>query len=437
MRKQIILVYPKIIFEANYPYSWVPYSVLAIASALPKEQYEVIVFDENRNTPDEFAQLLKSVNSPLCIGFSIMTGGGQINNALSLARRAKKICPQTPRVFGGPHVNVLPEETLHHPLVDYVLVGPGQTSFPVLARALCNECSLSEVPGIVWEQDGDILHGPPNLLSNSTMVPYDFNYINVAQYIQKDLTIADRTINYISTQGCVYKCKFCYETNYQRRYGKLPCEVVISDLNLLKERYDVNGIKFYDADWFIDYNRTSVLIESLNRLHVHWAASIHPRDILRAINKKEPLLEKLAQSGCRRLLMGIESGNDRVLKEIVDKGVTTDEIMLVAREIARHGILGSYTFIVGFPGESPKEQEDTFDFIMNLWSLAPQPETRVHIYTPYPGTQLYDEALRCGFVPPATLQGWSNFDYYRAMMPWTDKSLENKVQDFTRMLAKK
>ena len=134
--------------------------------------------------------------------------------------------------------------------------------------------------------------------------------------------------------------------------------------------------------------------------------------------------------------MGIESGNDRILKDVVDKGVSKDDMFFVAQEISKCGILGSYTFIVGFPGESYEEQEETFDFIKRLWQLTPRPETRVHIYTPYPGTQLYEEAVSLGFVPPKELGGWSDFDYYKALTPWTDKLLEKRVADFTSMIPK-
>lgn len=435
MKHSIILAYPRIQFEANYPCSWVPYSVLAIASAMSKEEFNIIVFDENRRGVSEFESLLRSIENPLCIGFSVMTGGGQIGHALKLAKVAKRILPNTTTVFGGPHVNVLPEETLRHSLVDIVLSGPGQTSFPLLVKALKGEIGFEDVPGLLTCVNETIVRGGSNGLNQSTLVPYDFRFVDANDYIQHDSTISERTINYISTQGCAYKCRFCYETSYKKKYGKLPCENVVSDIENFT-RNSVNGIKFYDADWFIDSKRAEKLTDVLTRLDISWAASIHPKDVLRAIKNGKPLLKKLAESKCKRLLMGVESGNDRVLSEIVNKGATRDEMFQVARAIAEHGILGSYTFIVGFPGESYEEQEDTFEFIKTLWELKPQPETRVHIYTPYPGTPLYEDALSRGFKPPESLAGWSEFDYYKAQTPWTDVALENRVREFTLMIPK-
>jgi radical SAM superfamily enzyme YgiQ (UPF0313 family) len=330
----------------------------------------------------------------------------------------------------------LPEETLRNQYIDAILFGPGQNSFPSFIRALINNAEYQNVPGLIMKNNNELLYGTENYLNNKDLPPYCFDFVDVSQYIQKDATIADRTINYISTQGCAYSCRFCYETNYKRKYYKIATDNVISDIEYFINNYNINGIKFYDADWFIEGKRSKFLIDKLTNLNICWAASIHPNDILVSLKNSRTLLEKLAKSNCRRLLMGIESGNDRVLSELVNKRIIKKNILKVCQEIAHYGILGSYTFIVGFPGETQEEQDQTFEFIQSLWELTPRPETRVHIYTPYPGTSLYDDAIRYGFVPPSNLEDWSDFDYYKAVTPWTNKSLEQRVLDFTQIIEK-
>jgi radical SAM superfamily enzyme YgiQ (UPF0313 family) len=410
--------------------------VLAIASALDLHDTEVILFDENRKSIADFILLLESTEHLLCAGFSIMTGGGQIKNAINLATIMKRVHPNAITVFGGPHVNVLPKSTLDHVIVDFVLSGPGQNSFPKFIDAVDNKIDYTKVPGLMTYRDGKILLGEENKLTQSTMFPYEFSFIDINDYIQCDSTIADRTINYVTTQGCSYGCRFCYETSYKKRYSKLPCNVVIDDIKWLADIHGINGIKFYDSEWFIDLHRAMQLTCELSELKINWAASIHPKSILQAVVKKLPLLENLAKSGCKRLVMGIESGNNRVLNNIVNKGISKEEIYEVACQVSSCGILGSYTFIVGFPGETYEEQMDTFNFIELLWRLNPRPETKVHAYMPYPGTPLYDDALSLGFAPPKELKGWSDFDYYKVQTPWTDSALEQKLREFTSMIPK-
>jgi radical SAM superfamily enzyme YgiQ (UPF0313 family) len=364
-----------------------------------------------------------------------MTGGGQIKNALHLAALVKKQKIKT--VFGGPHINVLPNQTLDNPLVDAVLCGPGQFSFPFFVDALRGNREYKNVPGLIVKQENGRISGPVNYTKNHILPSYCFDFLNLGQYIQKDNTIANRTINYISTQGCAYSCRFCYETSYKPTYYKLSSNTVIADIEYFINKYDITGIKFYDADWFIDSDRTNTLIEYLCAHKIKWAASIHPNDILRGIRRNSDFLKNLSKSGCTRLLMGIESGCDRVLREIINKKTVKSDILTVTKKIAENEILGSYTFIVGFPGETKMEQQETFNLIEEeLWHLNPRPETRVHIYTPYPGTPLYKDAIKHGFVPPAKLEDWSDFDYYKVRIPWTNESLEYEAAYYTAMITK-
>ena len=430
---KVILVQPKISFEDNYPCSWIPYSIFSIASTIASRKVQVILFDENREDSSEFFQMVKeNASELLCIGFSIVTGGRQISNALRLASDARKINEQIPLVFGGPHVNVLPLETLAHDMVDIVLQGLGQNSFAHLLLALQGKALFEEVPGLYMKSKIGVLSGTTNNFSGHLLPPYNFDLIDISKYIQNDAKIATRTINYIASQGCVYGCRFCYETSYKRKYFKVAEGKIINDINYFTSK-GVNGIKFYDADWFVDRNRSLRVMEHLRMNDINWAASIHPNDIVST--GYENYLDLIAKSGCRRLLMGMESGNDRVLKEIVDKRVTTKQLRELAKRISDCGIIGSYTFIVGFPGETEQEIFDTFAFISELWEMSVKPETRVHIYTPYPGTALYDEAVEKGFKPPKDLEAWSTFDYYKVQTPWVAESIEQQVVEFTKNIS--
>lgn len=437
--KTVILVYPKIEYEANYPNTWIPYSILSIASVIHNSDVKVLMFDENITDSSEFDALIeKNINDCICVGFSIMTGGGQIHNAINLAKKVKSIDKNIPIVFGGPHVNVLPKETLCHPLIDIVLKGNGQYSFPYLLQYLDGKIQAHQVPNMYYKNsEGNVFISSTSTAQNLILPRYNFDLLDLNNYIQQDKTIAPRTLNYIASQGCAYMCKFCYETSYKRKYYKIATQDVLEDIDYFIDRYQINGIKFYDADFFIDYKRAILIANKLKENNIKWAASIHPRDILRAQkDTTNNLLETLAESGCTRLLMGIESGCNRILKDVVNKMVTKEEIYQVAKLIAHYGILGSYTFIIGFPGEIESEQKETFDFITKLWELSPKPETRVHIYTPYPGTELYDKAISLGFNPPEKLEDWSNFDYYKSQIPWTDKTTERNVDLFTSMIVK-
>ncbi|MBL1101916.1 B12-binding domain-containing radical SAM protein [Streptomyces coffeae] len=436
-RPLVILVYPKVDHEKDYVYFWMPFSLLTIAKPLLDEgQVEVLLFDGNQSDAQAWDRFLdEHLDRAVCIGVSVMTGGGQIGHALDMVRVAKErpACP--PVVFGGPHVNVLGEQTAAHELVDGVLVGPGQNSMPAFVASLLGQLRRQDVPGLIARRRGELLRGPVNPPRTGMMGAYPWDLLRVTDYIRDDPTVASRTLNYVSSQGCVYKCQFCYELTYQRKYSAMAAEGLVHDIADLKARYDINGVKFYDADWFVNLRRSIAFCEGLIQrdLGLKWAASINPNDILKARRARMDLLGNVAASGCSRLLMGVESGSDRVLSEVVKKEVTRAQILDVAAEIADAGILGSYTFIVGFPGESDTEAEETYSLIEELRALTTTPETRVHLFAPYPGTPLYDDALRYGFQPPEDLEGWSHFDYYTSLTPWTSQATADRAREQTQM----
>lgn len=436
-RPLVILLYPKVDHEKDYVYFWMPFSLLTLAKPLLDEGLaDVVLFDGNQASDDDWSRFLdEHLDRALCIGVSIMTGGGQIGHALELVRTAKERGHCPPVLFGGPHVNVLAEQTAQHELVDAVLVGPGQNSMPAFITALRENTAWEDVPGLIAKRSGDLVHGPINPPRTGLMGHYPWHLLDVERYVRDDPTVAPRTLNYISSQGCVYKCQFCYELTYQRKYSAMAADGLVADIADLQQRFGLNGIKFYDADWFVNLKRAAAFCEGVidGGLDLKWAASINPNDILKARRAGIPLLKLVAESGGSRLLMGVESGNDRVLRDVVRKEVTRAQILDVAGDIADHGVLGSYTFIVGFPGESDAEVNDTYSLIEELRTLDPQPETRVHLFAPYPGTPLYDDAVRAGFTPPSTLDGWSHFDYYDSQTPWTSAETVRRARAATQM----
>jgi len=433
----MLLVYPKIDHEKDYVYSWMPFSLLTIAKPLLDAGIEVMIFDGNQSSLTAWDEILAQYGSnAAAIGMSIMTGGGQIGHALELAQRARALPHCPPVVFGGPHVNVLAAQTLEHPLVDAVMRGPGQNAIVPFFRSLENANMCTLVPGLSMKTGNSIVHGPDNPARAEQLGQYPWHLLPVERYVRADPGIADRTLNYVSSQGCVYKCKFCYELTYDHKYSAMSADVLLNDIEHLCHTYNLSGVKFYDADFFINLRRASLFARGLleRRLPITWAASINPNDVRKARRLQPDLLANLAASGCRRLLMGVESGSDRVLADIIQKEITANEIVTVAEEIASYGIRGSYTFIVGFPGETAEDEDATYRLIDRLGRLHPTPETRVHLFAPYPGTPLFTTAIEYGFTPPHTLEGWSTYDYYDALTPWTNQTTVKKAREHTRMV---
>ena len=249
-RPLVILVYPKVDHEKDYVYFWMPFSLLTIAKPLLDDGLaDVVLFDGNQAGEGDWARFLDAhLDRAVCIGVSIMTGGGQIGHALELVHQAKQRASCPPVVFGGPHVNVLARQTADHQLVDAVLTGPGQNSLPAFVEACLGKRSWTDVPGLLMHRAGQLIEGPVNSPRTGLMGRYPWHLLNVADYIRDDPTVASRTLNYVSSQGCVYKCQFCYELTYQRKYSAMAADGLVNDVAALQQAYGITGVKVYDAD---------------------------------------------------------------------------------------------------------------------------------------------------------------------------------------------
>ncbi len=173
-RPLVILVYPKIDHEKNYVYFWMPFALLTLAKPLMESgMVDVVLFDGNQQDSAAWEQLLdEELERTVCIGVSIMTGGGQIGHALDLVASAKARAHCPPVVFGGPHVNVLAEQTAAHPLVDAVLQGPGQNSMTAYVASLLGRTRRRDVPGLIAHRCGQTLKGPVNPPRTGAMGAY-------------------------------------------------------------------------------------------------------------------------------------------------------------------------------------------------------------------------------------------------------------------------
>jgi radical SAM superfamily enzyme YgiQ (UPF0313 family) len=196
---------------------------------------------------------------------------------------------------------------------------------------------------------------------------------------------------------------------------------------LVKEN-NLNGVKFYDANFFVDRKRVITFAQGLidREIPIKWAASAHPYPMLKMSDEEMRILER---SGLSRLLIGAESGNPDELK-FIDKHITTEDVINVAQKCNEYNIHGSFTVIVGYPGFPKDYIGNTLRFGEMLREIDHRHEMKAHIFTPYPGTPLFMESIAQGFNPPKTIDEWSTYDYYEIETPWVNNQDMKIIREF-------
>jgi radical SAM superfamily enzyme YgiQ (UPF0313 family) len=412
----------------------VPLSLLTISAPLEKSGYDVKIVSAV-DTCDYVNQILESLDSAICLGITCMTGY-QIHNGLEIAKLVKEKHMDMPIVMGGYHASLLPSQTVANPYVDIVVRGQGEITFSELVHKLEKDLPLNDVLGITYKENGKIITNPDRPFEdvNNFLKPIPYHLIELEDHIRMS-EIGSRTIEYISSQGCPYKCGFCCETMFsKRRWSGLNAQRVVRELEFLVSKYGINAVSFQDNNFFVDKERVRLICKGIKERNIliRWEAQGR---IDQLCNFNDELWNLIKESGCHQILVGAESGSQHVL-DFIGKGTTVEELIKLTEICKSVGIRIIYSFILGFlplalgnpslPYNKTmelvdKEFEQTFNLIRRIFSIENNSTVMMFIYTPYPGSEIFDLAKKFGFKEPTSLDEWSRFEFNRINVPWVPK----------------
>src|SRR5579862_5004924 len=291
--------------------------------------------------------------------------------------------------FVGAHTMVLPDDTLKMaPAVDFVSLG----EFDYVVKELADGRQLADVAGIAYrDADGSIRHTalrPP--IHDLDAIPF------VTDVYAKHLTIESYYIGYLehpyvslyTGRGCRSKCSFCLwpQTIAGHVYRTRSVDHVVAEMAHAKKLFPQVREFFFDDDTFTDDRpRCEAIARGLGQLGITWSCNAKA-------NVPYETLKIMKQNGLRLLLVGFETGDQRILNNI-RKGTRVDRAIEFMRDCHRLGILVHGTFIVGLPGETRESIEQTINFakVIDPYSL------QVSLAAPYPGTELYRQATENGW----------------------------------------
>ncbi len=308
--------------------------------------------------------------------------------ACMIAKIVKAIDKNILVVFGGPHPTLIKSELLKNPMIDIGVIGEGEETIIEILNTCDGNQPLSSINGIVYRDGSKIIETTPRAyIRNLDSLPFP---ITVRKYLLDYDKYPLEAFKYIfATRGCPFGCVFCgarYIWSRHVRYRSV--ENIIAEIQEI-QKIGINYIQFIDDTWGIKksqiQNLCNGLIEKCPGLN--WSCEIHAN----LVNDETIALMKSA--GCRFIEMGVESGNNEMLK-LVKKNITIEEAFSAARIIKKHKINLETCFVVGFPQETEKTLNDTINAITSI----PSDYVIYSIFTPYLGTELFDYCKQQGIV---------------------------------------
>jgi radical SAM superfamily enzyme YgiQ (UPF0313 family) len=399
---KIALIFPRY----KYVSGDVPLGLCYLAAYLKKNNKEVVIdfFDTTFHKDKTVLKDILSTKKYDLVGISSMSI--MINDAFDIAKCIKEINSDTFVIFGGPHPTVLPAETIVNPYLDAICIGEGENTFEELIR---NKGNPEGIAGIWYKKGKEIIkNSPRGPIQDLDTVPFPaLDLVDMEKYIAYWFQLDSvkkglKGINIIASRGCPYNCSYCQPT-LRKIFGKVvrkrSAKNIVAELKILKDKYKIDAFNLVD-DTFV-FNKQWVMEVCdllLNAgLNLQWGCNS------RANLVDEELFTKMKEAGLRKVFMGVESGSQRILDDIYQKGITLEQIKNSARILKKLKLKVQGYFMLGAPTETLQEVWSTIKLAVSL----PIDEATFSVTTPLPGTNLWDKTKE------HIEKNVSEFDYYK------------------------
>ncbi len=368
-----------------------PLGLLYLAGYLEKHspEHPVSVIDSQVERLD-YAELARRIAAaaPDVVGITAMTM--TLVDVLKTARAAKAAAPSARVVLGGPHVHLYPEETIAFPDVDYLVLGEGEEAFARLLDAIGQPARLREVQGIVFtESDGRVVNtGARPAIEDLDSLPFPARHLVPYGKYSSLLAVGDCVTTVFTSRGCPFKCTFCDRPHLGKRFRARSPENVVDELAECVEM-GISEFLIYDDTFTVDRQRVLEICDLIVARGLRIGFDIRAR----VDTVTDEMLARLKAAGCQGIHYGVEAGTERML-EVLNKCITIPKVDEVFRLTRKHRIPILAYFMIGNPGETREEIEETFRVTRRL---APD-YVHITVLTPFPGTQVYAWALERGVI---------------------------------------
>jgi hopanoid biosynthesis associated radical SAM protein HpnJ len=313
---------------------------------------------------------------------------------IRLAQRIKNVNPKIKIAFVGPHVTVLPEQSLRDcPAIDFVV----RKEFDYATKEFAEGKPLDQILGVSYRKNGSVAHNADRpQLQDLDALPH------VTDIYQRDLDVRRYNVPFLlhpyvslyTTRGCPAQCTFCLwpQTTSGHAWRKRSTDDVAREMAKAKEYWPYVKEFFFDDDTFnIQKARTIELCEKLKPLKLTWSCTSR-------VTTDYDTLKAMKEAGCRLMIVGYESGDQQILKNI-KKGATLERARQFTKDAHKLGLVIHGDFILGLPGETRETIKNTIAFAKEL-----DVETiQVSVAHAYPGTELYDYAIKNNFLAKGSM----------------------------------
>jgi radical SAM superfamily enzyme YgiQ (UPF0313 family) len=367
-------------------YCALPLGLLSMASGLKQYGYDPILIDlylyliANNKSPDLIKQMAEKIlsHNPDVLGFSVMCSTLPVT--LLIAKECKRLAPKLPIILGGAEVSFEEVEVLKtFKQIDIIARGEAETTIVELLKSLENKKELSNVLGITFRKNNKIVRNPERpFMRDLDQLPL----LDLSLLPQLDLYAAEIEAG----RGCPYQCTFCATCRMWKRDFRMKSpQRLVQEMEQAQRHFKSPYIEIIHDHLLVSRKFAKEFLLLMKDKGIIWGCNSR----LDALD--ESLIEGLKQAGCRLIHLGIETGSPTTQKKI-KKNLPLEKLPRFLHLFSQNGIDFTLTFIIGFPGETESEINETLLMALSSKSAYSSIDVYIFLFIFLKGSESYNEA---------------------------------------------
>lgn len=329
------------------------------------------------------------------------------------ARQVKKTLPGIPVLIGGAHASLNPEEVCADPF-DAVCVGEGEKPLAEYLEQLQRGVKPQGIPNLwIRRAEGTLEKNPPREFLADLELPF----LDREMWVEWVMARQHTSHVVLPSRGCPYSCSYCCNHALRKlargKYVRFrPAADVLKEIRFLKESYpETSHIYLQSETLMVDLEWLRELTCGIKAMNDGLSEPIHYTCNLRVTRAllSEEVFGLLKQGGVTAVEIGLESGSERVRKEVLRRQYSNEEFLRAIELARRYGMRVNLYNMIGLPDETPQDHLET----VRLNNLVCPDRPLTSIFFPYPGTDLYETCKARGLIPA---DGNMTAERYRAMI---------------------
>lgn len=377
------------------------FGLASIVSITKKNNYNTKVFLIKNQ--DQYQSVLNEIQSfkPDLVGFTSVSS--QFVYVSELAARIKAKFPSIIIVCGGIHPTIFPGCLLEADALDGIFIGEGEYSFVEFLERLNKNEPYFDVDNFGYLESGKVVTNRLKpLINNLDELPFP----DKETYPFIDTLKATGYAPFIFSRGCPYNCTYCSNHAIAKTYGKITnttryrgVEKSILEIQEVISKFYVRRVGIVDDIFGINKDWRNKFCEEYKRnIKTPFFC------LLRVNLVDEEFISLLKDAGCYRLSFGVESGNEYIRNHVMNRNISTEQIVNAFALARKYKLETNSINIIGTPQETEEMIWDTIKLNRRLKPTS----SGVNIFYPYKGTKLGDECFKKGLVNQEKYNSFSN-----------------------------